>query len=243
MSVADTHRGRLRVSPAVAERHPGYAALVLYASGLRNGPSDARSREALARASAQAREELAGAAASAHPHIRAWREAYASFGAKPSRYPCSAEALLKRVARDEGPPEVNRAVDAYNAVSIAFALPAGGEDLARLDGVGELTIADGSEEFVAFHAGEEAIEHPEPGEIVWLDAQGVTCRRWSWRQCRRTQLTETSTDAYFLLERLPPLPLARLLEAADALTDALRAFSPACDVAPERIGPGWAEPA
>ena len=36
--------------------------------------------------------------------------------------------------------------------------------------------------------GEPVTEHPEPGEVVWLDANGVTCRRWNWRQCTRTAL-------------------------------------------------------
>jgi DNA/RNA-binding domain of Phe-tRNA-synthetase-like protein len=231
--------GRLRVSAAVAGRHPGYAALALYVHGLRNGPSDAQGADALARAAAEARAAFGDAGAASHPHIRAWREAYAAFGAKPSRFPCSAEALLKRALRGDDPPRVNRAVDAYNAVSIAFALPIGGEDLDRLDGVGELKVADGGEPFVAFHDGAEAIEHPEPGEIVWADAQGVTCRRWSWRQCRRTQLTEATTAAYFLLERLPPLPLERLLEAGAELTSALRAITPDVAIEPERLGPGW----
>ena len=239
MSAVERGLARLRVSPEVAARHPGYAALVLYVHDLRNGPSDAQGAAALRRAAEQARARLGEGPASADPHIAAWREAYASFGAKPSRYPCSAEALLKRVLRGDEPPQVNRAVDAYNAISIAFALPAGGEDLARLDGAGVLQVADGSEPYVAFHDGAETIEHPEPGEIVWADGQGVTCRRWSWRQCRRTQLAEDSTEAYFLLERLPPLPLERLLEAGDALAAALHAFSPGCEVAPERIGPGW----
>jgi DNA/RNA-binding domain of Phe-tRNA-synthetase-like protein len=52
----------------------------------------------------------------------------AAFGCKPSRYPCSAEAFLKRVARGDGLPAINRLVDLYNAVSVAFALPLGGED-------------------------------------------------------------------------------------------------------------------
>lgn len=234
-----TDLGRLRVSAAVAERFPGYAALVLYARGLRNGPSDGDAAAALRHAADDARTALAGQRAADDPHVSAWREAYAAFGAKPSRYPCSAEALLKRVLRGEDPPQVNRIVDAYNAVSIAFRLPAGGEDLDRLAGVGELRIAEGDEPFAVFHDGAEAIEHPQPGEVVWADEAGVTCRRWSWRQCRRTQLTEQSVNGYFLLERLEPLPLSELLAAGEALDAALRGLSPDCTIAHERIGPGW----
>ena len=54
--------------------------------------------------------------------------AFRAFGAKPQRTPCSAEALLKRAKRDGVIPSVNAVVDLYNAVSLRFAIPVGGED-------------------------------------------------------------------------------------------------------------------
>jgi len=44
----------------------------------------------------------------------------------------------------------------------------------------------------------DVIEHADPGEVVWCDAAGVTCRRWNWRQARRTQLREGTTTALFI---------------------------------------------
>ena len=46
------------------------------------------------------------------------------------------------------------------------------------------------------------IEHPDPGEVVWCDDTGVTCRRWNWRQARRTQLRADTTTALFILDAL-----------------------------------------
>jgi B3/4 domain len=120
------------------------------------------------------------------PDYAAWRRAFRSFGAKPSRYPSSVEALLKRIAKGVPPPRINRLVDAYNAVSLRHVVPAGGEDLDRLLGDGRLRIADGSERFIILGEGEERVEHPQPREVVRIDEQDVTCRRWCWRQCRRT---------------------------------------------------------
>jgi DNA/RNA-binding domain of Phe-tRNA-synthetase-like protein len=57
---------------------------------------------------------------------------------------------------------------------------------------------------------------------VWIDDAGVTCRRWNWRQCARTRLTEQSTEAFFVLERLEPLPLPTLKQAAETLVQGLR---------------------
>jgi DNA/RNA-binding domain of Phe-tRNA-synthetase-like protein len=130
-------------------------------------------------------------------------------------------------------------VDAYNAVSLHHVLPAGGEDSDRLVGRARLALADGSEDFIVLGGGAEVVDHPEPGEVVWADEHSVTCRRWSWRQCRRTQLTEASSYAYFLLERLAPYPLDEIEDAAEALRRSLLMRTPGAALELERIGPGW----
>jgi DNA/RNA-binding domain of Phe-tRNA-synthetase-like protein len=212
----------VEVDPRIWELRPDFVVTVVRARGLSNGPSDDASTSLLRRAERSAREALDGVEPAALPHLAAWRDAYRAFGAKAQRTPCSAEALLKRVVDGEGLPAINRLVDLYNAVSVEFALPVGGEDLARTAGVSRLTVATGAEPFDSFRSGEPVVEHPAAGEVVWIDDAGVTCRRWNWRQCARTRLTERSTDAYFVLERLEPLPLPTLGEAAEALMRGVR---------------------
>jgi DNA/RNA-binding domain of Phe-tRNA-synthetase-like protein len=47
----------------------------------------------------------------------------------------------------------------------------------------------------------------------------VTCRRWNWRQARRTQLREDTTTALFILDALAPMSDKQLeLAGADLLT-------------------------
>jgi len=175
---------------------PDATVFAVVARGLRNGPTDDASRAALADA-----VRAAGDLAAPHPQVEAWRDAYRAFGAKPQRTPSSAEALRRRAARGDVP-EVNRLVDLYNAVSIRFAVPIGGEDLAAIRGTERLVRAVGDEPFDTVKDGQPTVEHPEIGEVVWRDDLGVTCRRWNWRQCRRTALTEATTDAVFLVEGL-----------------------------------------
>jgi DNA/RNA-binding domain of Phe-tRNA-synthetase-like protein len=196
---------------------------VLVARGVTNGPSDETTSRILATAAEQARSALDGGTPPDLAEIAAWRTAFSSFGAKPSRFPSSAEALLKRVARGEPLPAINRLVDCYNAVSVAHRLPIGGEDVDRVDGAVRLRFADGSEPFdLAGPDGNPA--PPPPGEVVWTDAAGVTCRCWNWRQGVRTRLTETTRNAYFLVEALPPLGAAELELAADELAGHLDAI-------------------
>ena len=99
--------------------------------------------------------------------------------------------------------------------------------------------ATGAEPFDTTKDGAPFNDPPSPGEVAWADARGVTCRRWNWRQGTRTRLTETSTDALFLLERLAPYPLDDLDAAGDALEALLRRRMPASSIVRRRLGP-WA---
>jgi DNA/RNA-binding domain of Phe-tRNA-synthetase-like protein len=216
----------VRVDPAVHAEHPDYVALVLLASGLGNGPSDAGSEAQLAAAEAHLRDSGLERATE-HPHIAAWRAAFSAFGAKPSRYPSSAEALIGRVLKGQPLPRVNALVDLYNAVSVRHVVPLGGEDADRLEGPLHLTVAAGGEPFDPRGDGLD-LEAVPAGEVVWRDDRGVTCRRWNWRQGRRTQLTDATTRAFFVFDRLDGLAVDELHDAADELADLLRDRWPDC---------------
>lgn len=215
-AVADS----VQVDPAVRALRPDFAVLVIAADGLPGGPTDSWSRGLLK----EAADSVEGLDVPAEPHIAAWRQAYTAFGAKPGRTRNSVEALARRATA--GLPEVNRLVDVYNAVSVAHRLPIGGEDLDAYTGAPRLVRASGDEPFDTVADGAPAVEHPEPGEVVWRDDTGVTCRRWNHRQCVRTRITERTTRALFLLERLEPLPLDTLRAAADDLLARLREQAP-----------------
>ncbi|BCZ54602.1 B3/4 domain-containing protein [Enterobacter hormaechei subsp. xiangfangensis] len=162
----------------------------------------------------------------AENHLAAWDEVFKAFGAKPKRTPCSASALRKRVKRDGSLPPLDPVVDIYNAISIRYAIPVGGENLAAYSGAPRLTLADGSEPFDTFKEGEPVVENPEPGEVIWRDDLGVTCRRWNWRQGVRTRLDSQAQSMWFILESLPSMPLAALQEAGDELVSNLQKLMP-----------------
>jgi DNA/RNA-binding domain of Phe-tRNA-synthetase-like protein len=204
-----------RVDPAVFELQPDYRALLLAVDGIVAGPSDGPSDALLLAAETAARESLQQVPVTELPHVAAWREAYRAFGAKPQRTRNSLEALLRRA--DAGLPRVNRLTDVYNAVSVLHQIPLGGEDLSGYRGPPRLIRATGLEPFDTLAEGQPLTEHPETGEVVWCDDEGVTCRRWNWRQGRRTQLDETTTSALFVLDALAPVTDDELHAAADDL--------------------------
>ena len=162
----------------------------------------------------------------AENHLAAWDEVFKAFGAKPKRTPCSASALRKRVMRDGSLPPLDPVVDIYNAISIRYAIPVGGENLAAYSGAPRLTLADGSEPFDIFKEGESVVENPEPGEVIWRDDLGVTCRLWNWRQGIRTRLDSQAQSMWFILESLPSMPLTALQEAGDELVSNLQKLMP-----------------
>jgi len=212
------------VDAAVFGLRPDYRALLVAVDGLVPGPGDQDSDALLQAAEAAARQALAGGPAEQLPHVAAWREAYRAFGAKPQRTRNSLEALLRRAA--SGLPRVNLLTDYYNAVSVLHQIPLGGEDLTRYAGSPRLVRAAGTEPFDTVADGIAVTEHPDPGEVVWCDAAGVTCRRWNWRQARRTQLRQDTTAALFILDALDPVTDQALHAAADDLTARLARLGP-----------------
>jgi len=212
------------VDPAVFALRPDYRALLLAVDGLVPGGSDQTSDALLAAAESAAREALRDRPVEELPHVAAWRAAYRSFGAKPQRTRNSLEALLRRA--EGGLPRVNRLTDTYNAVSVLHQIPLGGEDLDRYIGPARLVRAVGTEPFDTVAGVVAVIEPPEPGEVVWCDDAGVTCRRWNWRQARRTQLRDDTTSALFILDGLEPANDGALQAAADDLVSHLSALGP-----------------
>ncbi|MQW75579.1 hypothetical protein GHK92_06815 [Nocardioides sp. dk4132] len=222
-----------RVDPAVYELRPDYRAMLLAVDGLVPGPSDEAADALLRRAETAATDALGPLGEvppEQLPHVAAWRAAYRSFGAKPQRTRNSLEALVRRAVAS-GLPRVNRITDVYNAISVLHQLPIGGEDLTRYDGAPRLIRATGAEAFDTTAGGEDVIEHPDPGEVVWCDDSGVTCRRWNWRQTRRTQLSEETVTAFFILDALDPMSDEALLAAADDLVAQLSLWAPTLSVA------------
>ena len=212
------------VDPAVFALRPDYRVVLVAVDGIEPGRGVDLADDLRARAEASAADALADVPVTDVPHVAAWRDAYRAFGAKPQRTRNSLESLMRRAAT--GLPRVNPLTDVYNAISVLHRVPLGGEDLARYEGAPRLVRATGAEPFDTAVDGQTVVEHPEPGEVVWADEAGVTCRRWNWRQGRRTALTDATTAAVFILDALAPMTDDALRAAADNLTAQLRMLGP-----------------
>lgn len=213
------------VDDAVHAGHPHYVAVLVAATGLAPGPGTANSDALLREAESQATTRLAGGEAHQLPEVAVWRDAFGGFGVKPREARSSVEALMRRAS--SGLPRIDRLTDVYNAVSVLHAVPIGGEDLDHYVGPPRLVVASGEEPFDTIADGQPVTQYASPGEVVWRDDLGVTCRRWNWRQCVRTRLSTSTTHALFIVDGLGAGAHERAAAAASALIEHLTADSPA----------------
>jgi DNA/RNA-binding domain of Phe-tRNA-synthetase-like protein len=199
------------VDPQLFQKYPGYVrGLVIVRRAVNiESPIDEVDRM-LKGAQKAIRQRADLEAVSAHPNIAAWREAYRAFGAKPTEYPSSIEALVKRVRRGDDVPYINTLAAICNSVSLRYLVPIGGHAIDPLaaDGTLGLSFARGDEDFVPLSGTPQTgrIEHPEPGEVIFTyNTSTVLCRRWTWRQGELSKLQRTSTAVEINIDGLPPV--------------------------------------
>lgn len=165
----------------------------------------------LARAEAAASDLLANDPAEEVPHVAAWREAHRAFGTKLQRTRNSLEVLLRRAST--GLPRVN---DRHLQ-----------RDQRHPPGP-------------AGRRGPRPARQPataDPCHGIGCDNQGVTCRRWNWRQGRRTQLSPNTTSAPFILDAPAPMSDGAPARAGGDLTGHLQRIGPAVRVATRVLPP------
>ena len=171
---------------------------IIVAHGVSNHDTAQENYQALLNdASQKALKHISATEWSDNAVIAKWRGAYQQFKTKKGAR-SSIEALLKRVQTGKGVNSISPLVDVYNSISLEFGVPCGGEDMDAIEGDMRLTIAKGDEEFITY--GSDKSEPPYAGEIIYKDDAGAICRCWNWRESVRTMLTDTTTNAIFVIE-------------------------------------------
>jgi DNA/RNA-binding domain of Phe-tRNA-synthetase-like protein len=112
-------------------------------------------------------------------------------------------------------PDINPIVNLYNAMSIKYLTPFGGEDLDTLYGDFELKIASGGERWIPIGGGKPKVA--VKGELVWGDDLDLSTRALNWRQCDRTKMTNQSQNGYFVMDGFQDVNRENIAKAADNL--------------------------
>ena len=199
---------------------PGASLGVIVARGMKpaddvSPEAEAEIRALLARANTLAERHLESPALSENAPVRVWRQAYQQFKTKRGAR-CSIENLLKRVLKGNPVGPISPSVDLYNAMSLKYALPFGGEDIDAFAGDLRLTVTQGGDAFLPL--GEGAENDPTlPGELAYLDDAGAVCRCWNWRDGVRTALTDDTRNAFLIVECVDPDRVEDCRAATDEL--------------------------
>lgn len=191
-----------RITPPVSFDFPNLFVNLIVVRGLSNQPTDtthhrileySRSCQRMLRREFPSKEAL-----TQDPRIQAYFDMFRTFGSNPKRLRPSHFALADRVVRGGDLPNINPAVNLYNALSVRYLVPFGGEDLSAVDSYFELAYATGEEPWTPI--GATRPECVRPGDVVWRDRVEVSTTSLNYRQCDKTKLTATTRDVHFLSE-------------------------------------------
>ena len=185
--------------PEIINRYPSIVGGVIYARDMTNGPTPPQLQAAFQEEQQAVLRRIGDTPLSQLPSLAAWRGAFRAFGVEPTQYRSAAESLLRRLTKKGDIPSINTLVDLCNLVSIRYALPAAVFDTRAINGTLTVHFAGGSERYTTL--GQDEIDHPEAGEVVFSDDTGlVMARRWCWRQSEQSAAQPDTTSAIITIE-------------------------------------------
>jgi DNA/RNA-binding domain of Phe-tRNA-synthetase-like protein len=172
--------------------------------------------------------------------VGAWRSTFSGFGVKPTQYRSAVEALLRRLTKQGDIPSINLLVDMANLVSIRHRLPVAVFDQAETSGVTTVRFAAGDERFTDL--GSDGVSNPEPGEVIFVDEDGlVSARRWCWRQSDQSAARPSTTEALITVEGQHEGGQDDVSAALDDLLGLLAVHQSGASVTFDLLLPGHAE--
>lgn len=155
--------------------------------------------------------------------VIAYQRAFRKFGVDPLISLPAHVALSKRVVEGGFLPDINPLVNLYNAFSIKYLTPFGGENLDAVYGDFILKFANGGEKWIPI--GGSKSKPAVAGELIWTDDLDVSTKALNWRQCDRTKLTADSKNGYFVMDGFTDVNLDNIkLAAADFTKMATQLF-------------------
>ena len=97
-------------------------------------------------------------------------------------------------------------------------------DTSSLNGAVTVHVAEGSERYTTL--GQDELEHPEPGEVVFSDdTKLIIARRWCWRQSDQSAAQQQTTQAIITVEAHHTLAKEDVDAALDDLLSLLRTYA------------------
>lgn len=191
------------VDPEVFAKFPGYRRSIVIATGVTNGVSPPELVAMIRQEEERLRADMEIDFLASHPRIGCWRDAYRSFGAKPSEFRSSVEALARRVLHGDSLPLINTLVDIGTLMCLRYRIPVGAHPLGASADPLEIRFAREGDSFLPSNQGPS--EAVPGGELIFAQGQRVLTRRWTWRQAAGEQTLPQTRSLYFNLDALAPV--------------------------------------
>jgi DNA/RNA-binding domain of Phe-tRNA-synthetase-like protein len=191
---------KFSIDSTIIDKYPSLVLGLLVVRGIDNSKKSSEVLDLLAAEQEEIRKSFAIESYAENSKIQVWRDAYKSFGAKVKKYKCSIDNLFRMTLNDIDLTHISTIVDIYNYISLKHIVPVGGDDMDKVEGDVVLTVANGTESFVQLNTTD--VKNPKEGEVVYRDSKEVLCRRWNWRECDKSKMTQDSKNVTLVVEAL-----------------------------------------
>lgn len=189
---------KFKIKPEVFQKFPNLVVAIPVILGFNNQKSGTEILKYLRQQEKDLTARMKPAALFKDPRVTSYFNLFRQFGADPEKIVPTHAALAKRVLEGGQIPDINPMVNLYNAVSLKYLTPFGGEDLDTLYGDFVLKFSPGGEQWIGI--GAKKSKPTFKGDLVWGDDLDISTKSLNWRQCERTKLTSESKDDYFIMD-------------------------------------------
>lgn len=212
------------VTPEIFEKLPTMYVGVVVAHGINNQRDYPVIDQLLEKYEHAAQKKFHGTNVKTRPEIVPYREAFRSIGINPNKYPCSVEALFKRLSKGKQLPHINPLVDLNNAISLKYTLPMGTHSLDNAHADIMMRLAEPADKFVPLGKSAADVETPDENEVVYAVGNEVRTRRWTWRQSDQGKITADTTSVFFPIDGFADVNKDQVDQAVADLAEQLQAI-------------------
>jgi len=213
---------RFCIEESVFEMFPDFCRGIVLASGIDNHKQCPELEKLLTEQAEKVRENP-GVDFKVHPRLMVWKDAYRRFGSNPNKFTPSIVFLTKQAKAGKPIRSISPAVDAFNIISLKYLIPCGGDDMDTVENDVTLGCAVSDETFAPIFK-PDAVEHPEPGEVIYVnrETKKVLCRRWNWRNADFSKITPATKNIAVNVDgMMPSIDRSEIEKAAEELQQLL----------------------
>ncbi|WP_409304425.1 B3/4 domain-containing protein [Peribacillus sp. SCS-155] len=143
--------------------------------------------------------------------IKEWRAVFKAAGTDPSRYRPSAEALYRRIKKQNYLSSVHSAIDLNNFFSLQYEVPIGIYDSSRIQGDVSIRIGVQGDEYIGLNGRNNSMEN------MIISSDGLGPFGSPFVDSERTKVTFTTKEAFQIIYLRPSISRSE----ADKLTKSL----------------------